>query len=230
MLLERALPNTADPPFSVAAAVDDGEATPQARQLTARRLLLGSRSRERTKAQDDASDRDPPSRCCAETMTEPGVVSIRRMRRRARELSHYRLASSTRSFAACSRSPARSSARANTASCAFRSVTVLFSVTYRASQRRAARSYLIGSFSAYRNSSRSASSRVRLPTSLADASATTRLPRSIALAKIALGCPLRGQRPSPVGPDVLSGLSQTQSRQESQCGRAAVGQTASPFV
>jgi hypothetical protein len=60
---------------------------------------------------------------------------------------------------------------------------------YRASHRRAARSYLTGSFSAYRTSSRNASSKLRFPTSRALASAATRLPCSIALEKMALGCP-----------------------------------------
>ena len=52
------------------------------------------------------------------------------------------------SFAAESRSPARSSASADVASCIFKSVTAFPSVAYRASQRRAARSYLAGSRSA----------------------------------------------------------------------------------
>src|SRR5207247_846818 len=68
-----------------------------------------------------------------------------------------------RSFAAASRSPARSSARAETASCAFSGETALPSVTYRASQRSAAGSNLIGSCSAYSNNSLSASSSVRRP-------------------------------------------------------------------
>jgi hypothetical protein len=85
---------------------------------------------------DDARRQDATDDQQEKARVHPPVSSgIRAMRPR---LGRYRRTSSVRSFPAASRSPARSSASADSASCVVSSETAFPSVTYLASQRSAA--------------------------------------------------------------------------------------------